>query len=729
MQIHQLIKLFLLNLGLMLVSFAPIHAQSPTPSAVQLPVGCGLNGLQGYIDQQLTGLGFNTQQIQTLSLSGTNIMAATEQIAMQTIMWPNTVTGPHKYNYAQICPECLILYTLDSIWYNGINNIQPQPWGDLKKIDTQLSNAINGNICLTDTQSGKSQCSIDNATCSNGLPIVPCTNVALSQANCGALFSCENIFCLPYAYGSTGGSIGLCEEVIYQTQLYNNLLAIAQAKAYAYQQFCFLPQYASQYSDLPTCINTMAQNMIKDVIKPGSLTPSKATPLKAITDVSNIIMLLNTFNGWFQKLQLCCQAASTTCEAQYGTDYSLSAMAKTIQQSQFAHLAQTKIALNLAYPVGLIWALGFNPILSNGGQASLINNAWQNIEAACGAFTWSNLPSDPIDIVPTGPCGLNLVALANLPNPELVFTNQLFIAIQIGDLTNVQSNIQYGANLNATDSSNNNMTPLMYAANATNASALAILQYLLTLSNINIYAQDSQEHTALWYAQSQAASPQKTSIIQTISTAQLIYDITSNYNSNTIANITADLAAGASLTTPDSTGKSALMYAITNPGGANSTTAQIMEIFNTVLTAAVNQNLIQKNNNPNLSNVIAPMTVPILIYVLQNSALAYISQYTGILQSLLKVPNIDVTATDSAGDNLLIHAAYANYTNNSMNGLAYQIVLFLLNVPNIVNQTTNNTGINAIDNSGYGAYSWAQSSQNNQANNIQQAIASAGGTT
>lgn len=716
-------KLFLLNLGflgLTLVNFVPITAQSPTPSPVQLPTGCGLNGLQGYIDQQLTGLGFNANQIQALNLLPAT---AVEQIAMQTIMWPNAVTGPNKYNYAQICPECLILYTLDLIWYNGINNVQPQPWGDLKILDTQLSNAINGNSCLTDTQSGNSLCSIDHATCSNKPPIIPCANVALSQANCGALFSCENIECLAYSYGSAGGSIGLCEEVIYQTQLYNNLLSIAQAKNYAYQQFCYLPQYTRQYADLPTCVNTMAQNIIKGVIKPGSLTPSAATPIKAITDAANIIFVLNTFNGWFQKLQLCCQNASAICQTQYGTDYSLAAMAETIQQSQFAHLAQTKIALNLAYPYGLLWAMSFSSILSNGGQAGLINNAWQNIEAVCGAFTWNPIPGAPPTNIPTGPCTLNLTALANLPSPELVFTNQLFIAIQTGDLTNVQSNIQYGANLNAVDSSNNNMTPLMSAAKATNPNALAILQYLLTLPNINLYALDSQQHTALWYAQSQVASTQKTSMVQALATTQLIYDITSNYNSNTIANITTDLAAGASLTTPDSTGKSALMYAITNPGGANSTAAQALEIFNTVLATAVSQNLIQKNSNPQLSNIVTPMTVPILIYTLQNSGLAYIDQNTGMLQSLLQNPNIDVTAVDSTGANILILAADANYTIASTIGLAYQIVQLLLSVPAVVNN------INATDNSGAGAYTWSQSSQSSWATEIQQAIAAAGGTT
>ena len=275
----------------------------------------------------------------------------------------------------------------------------------------------------------------------------------------------------------------------------------------------------------------------------------------------------------------------------------------------------------------------------------------------------------------------------------------------------------------------NGTTTLMNVAQSTSPNALAIVQYLLTIPGININLTDNQGHTALWYAQNSLATPAiRLEIIKALDpafniTAQLIYDITSNYNSNTIAYITTDLAAGASLTTPDSTGKSALMYTITNPGGANSTAAQALEIFNTVLATAVSQNLIQKNSNPQLSNIVAPMTVPILIYTLQNSGLAYIDQNTGMLQSLLQNPNIDVTAVDSTGANILILAAYANYTIPSTIGLAYQIVQFLLGVPAVVNN------INATDNSGAGAYTWSQSSQSSWATEIQQAIAAAGGTT
>lgn len=302
-------------------------------------------------------------------------------------------------------------------------------------------------------------------------------------------------------------------------------------------------------------------------------------------------------------------------------------------------------------------------------------------------------------------------------------------------LAEIQADIAAGNNSGAIMSNyvnsqnGNGTTSLMNAAQSTSPNALAIVQYLLTIPGININLTDNQGHTALWYAQNSLATPAiRLEIIKALDptfniTAQLIYDISSNYTANTLANITTDLAAGASLTTPDSTGKSALMYAITNPGGTNSTTAQALEIFNIVLAAAVSQNLIQKNSNPQLSNIVAPLTVPILIYTLQNSGLAYIDQNIGMLQSLLQNPNIDVTAVDSTGANLLIHAAYANYTIPSTIGLAYQIVQFLLSVPAVVNN------INATDNSGAGAYTWSQSSQSSWATEIQQAIAAAGGTT
>ena len=568
----------------------------------------------------------------------------------------------------------------------------------------------------------------------------------------------------------------LCEAAIFMGQLYSKLNMIAQAKLKA---VFACRRLTTQYPDLPTCMTSVLSDLAKDTpaipttliqAQTGDPSPTEAAIFFNLANQLNTILI--GYNSAFSSLVNCCQTASNICSTTYTPDLSLTVMTNPDSMGVAARInLENQVSYNPAQ-ITPLWAqlsmfFYCNEPCSTANFLSVSSptNGGTLINQVCGTGPTA---------MTTGPCALDITAMVN-PGNGLLFND-----IIAGNLNNLATdlkgtNLIIAADINLADVSNNFMTALMYAAQSTVTTidpttkqpiALEIVQYLLQQPNININAQDSNQHTALWYAQNSTNS-QKAAIVQAIANAQLFYD-TSN-NTSTLAAVQADIAAGANINLQDSKGMTPLMHILqllyppNNPPNAQAIVEYLLTVpgINFLLTdsnghtaywyaqllpsspaalAVLSQPAYANYNVQILTDATAGTLAMVQADLAAGSSITTANS-NQVQPLMLATQNINSDATqalqivqyltsqsqvpsyilgqyiagqvDGYSKTLLMYAAQSNNSN------APAIVKYLLTLPNI--------NINAQDSNQHAALWYAQNSTNPQKAAVAQLIQAAGG--
>jgi hypothetical protein len=319
-------KLFLINLGLILANFISISAQAA-------PLICDTTSFPDYLISQLPGLGVDAAQAEPLLACTEFIECLPITTAIINAQLVSPIDEPFSAeSWATVCPECMLLNALivTMIIYfkqsqnNIANQFFPYPFSYGGGVQPYYIAFPLANL----------------ATFLSNVAGSPATAPTLEQ--CASLFASGKYSDNPFInlqqdlWPYTAGM--LCEATTYLGNLYENLNITAQAKLIALT-VCYLPKiiplYQNQANGLTTCINDILPSILSRIALPAPFPSTLPTdfPIAITIHLQNQINTLKelfiTYNTIFNRLTNCCKTADELCQTTYGTDYSSSILTAT----------------------------------------------------------------------------------------------------------------------------------------------------------------------------------------------------------------------------------------------------------------------------------------------------------------------------------------------------------------------------------------------------------------
>lgn len=296
----------------------------------------------------------------------------------------------------------------------------------------------------------------------------------------------------------------------------------------------------------------------------------------------------------------------------------------------------------------------------NSNNSAIFQPGIKLIESVCGTAP----------ITPSSPCYLDILKLVN-PSYAPLITD-----IQAGNLAKVIADTQTNNfNINTGNALNDFMKPLMYAVQATNPNALEIVQYLLTIPGININAVDSNQQTAIYYAQNSTNTPTiKTAMIQAITNAPLALDIAAGNEENVLNDINPK--SGININYQGFKGLTPLMIAAQTTDQNISTTILNMIVDNPTMQHCIKDdnnltafNYAQKNSSANATLFIRILSTYQIICDAANPAIT-LAELQADVAAMGSLPDLEM---QTRGVTALMNAA------QSANPDALAIVQYLIN--------------------------------------------------